>query len=59
MDRKSSPEITKGVVHKLRLQEGVGSPKMSTFCQRLIGKKCQRMVVGRRWSKKPKTCQRT
>ena len=35
------------VVHKLRLQEeGVGSPKMLTFCKLSWGRKCQRRGVG-------------
>ena len=37
-------------------RRGVGSPKMSTFCQRLQGRKFN---GGGRWSKKPKSCQRS
>ena len=46
-----------GTTPKLRLHDEVpvGGLKMSTFCQRLYHKKCQR-----RWSKKnPKSCQRS
>ena len=36
---------------------GVGGPKMSTFCQRSQGRKCQRRgVCGQ---KRPKSCQRS
>jgi hypothetical protein len=53
-DQKKA-SFDKGVVHKLRLQDEVGSlggPKMSTFCQRSYHRKCQWS-----WSKKPKHCQ--
>ena len=39
--------LPQGGVHKLRLQDEVGRwSKMSTFCQRLYHRKCQRRGVG-------------
>lgn len=35
-----------GGVHKLYLQDEVGGPKMSIFCQRLYQRKCQHRGVG-------------
>ena len=47
----------KGVVHKLRLQDEVGSLKIFTFCQLSYHTKCQNMGLGGR--KKPKSCPRS
>ena len=54
----SKEETQLGVIHKLRLQDGVGRwSKNVHFFQHLYHRKCQRWGVG--GQEKPKSCQRS